>query len=942
MASPLCEQCSASGLPILPVRYTVVPKAVTPNLPGWAGGDRVKSVLLSDDQHYALRTLREGYVYLYYEKNQRGSRQWECYSVGQDGSLRLQPTPKMAQPQGAPTFACSRAGHTNANLQFIVIEKPEKCGATWIAFSAHKWSDETLAEYTDNTKLRNARMQTVHPAQMASGAKHTHGALADQAAIEGVLEYAPAFNEHLLPHDALVKTFSKEDGSYAGARLTDCSTLTPWALRKGQAQAIAERMKVRAKVNAHQENKAHVLALWDAIGIAHELNGYRNDAAGWTDLYGSERELQITAANAIDGLKQALDKKITEGWDQVASNTSGMPDFEEDGRRMQAATRYAKGDPAALGRPLYELDERFKAGQIDMAAYKAQRSQVIAANSSNPAAMEAEYAKIDQHRSELASARAKNLASNKQGEMARTWSKYQDRIDPNSINTFKGHWSELQTQANKVIDQRTLALVNWLEASLFIDTLEDFHHTNAEDGVLFQDAIGEAIFGMSASAAGARKVEAWVKEAKATVKSNLVWRVIALNSERGAAELDSALQEAQQHKGQQTLASQVAWAGYTAKSLKAFADTYKKAQGVLDGNARAATPAGTAVFGARLKAVNMRGVDKVAITVGEAAFRHFRIDKLGDYASEKIIQHIFSIRAFVKPADSANLILAQAKVEGALRQQTLQRLRTARAFMAAGTPEIKTAQAESLRAAWGKFRVDDPRAMGAIRDARLAVVVGLIEGMNFAKLLADCKAKGDMKSYFSLLASGMSITSALFDVASVPAKVLFGDASAWTYQRLKLFGGVLSGGSAFIGAVFDAADAVKNSRNGYGFLAVLFGSKALLGGASGVLTLAVTFTYSAPLISRITGRAALGTAVELVGERAAAIIGFRILGMAAGGWITVGLFGLQIVIWQITPDALEVWVDHCAFGKKRQDGGYKTSNEQQKKLNEALVSIGLQ
>ena len=42
-----------------------------------------------------------------------------------------------------------------------------------------------------------------------------------------------------------------------------------------------------------------MLALWDAIGITHELNGYRNDAAGWLKKYGDERELQIGAFSAI-------------------------------------------------------------------------------------------------------------------------------------------------------------------------------------------------------------------------------------------------------------------------------------------------------------------------------------------------------------------------------------------------------------------------------------------------------------------------------------------------------------------------------------------------------------------------------------------------------------------------------------------------------------------
>src|SRR3954468_11137122 len=79
-----------------------------------------------------------------------------------------------------------------------------------------------------------------------------------------------------------------------------------------------------------------------------------------------------------------------------------------------------------------------------------------------------------------------------------------------------------------------------------------------------------------------------------------------------------------------------------------------------------------------------------------------------------------------------------------------------------------------------------------------------------------------------------------------------------------------------------------------------------------------------------------GAAIEAVGARAAAIIGLRILGMAAGGWITVGMLGVQVVIWWISPNAIEDWIDHSAFGKKRSTGGYKTAKEQDEKMKKAL------
>ncbi len=171
--SDLCEQCKSIGLPLLLTRYAVVPATVKQNLPGWVSGARVTDVALGGDYKYALRTLRAGYVYLFYGKGPRGSNYWECYSVGADGSMILQPSTAMAQPQPTPVLLCTRNGHTNQNVYFIVIKEPHKCGPVWIAFSEHKWSEETLARYAADKAQRDKRMQTIQPPVMAGGAKHT-------------------------------------------------------------------------------------------------------------------------------------------------------------------------------------------------------------------------------------------------------------------------------------------------------------------------------------------------------------------------------------------------------------------------------------------------------------------------------------------------------------------------------------------------------------------------------------------------------------------------------------------------------------------------------------------------------------------------------------------------------------------------------------------------
>lgn len=952
MATQLCDDCKASGLPILPVRYVPVPNSVTQALPGWASGARVSDIPLGSEFHYALRTLRAGYVYLFYSKNQRGSNQWECYMVTEDGLLIKQPDPMMAAPLPQPSSTCTRQGHSNVRLHHLVIEKPEKCGATWIAFSGHKWSKETIKEYTDDQKLRDARMQMLQPAAMAKGSKHPHGTPVTQAALEEVIEYAASFSTSALPHQATVSPFSEEDGSYKADRIGRVSTMFPWHQRQGQSADTVKFMKERAKRGDGSSNTPHVLALWDAVGTARELNGFRNDAAGWLKLYGDERALQLEAANKLEGLRTALTDlagdQQKQAQDQQRNNAGNWYDPKEAAEQRARAQRLPEPQ-RSRDLEVCDIIDDWGRRRVPMLGYQV---RLRTANQLAEPKRSQEMAQVKADVERFLSSRARNADKNIQHARAEAWPKYQDRLDDQALNKFNKNWSRLQIQADTVIDQRTQALIKWLEAPLLIDTLEDFNQLNIHDGVLFEDLIGAMTFGIGASPSGAKKIDAWVKQADAAVKTNLPWRALALNQKAGIAALNAALKEAEKHRGEQTLSSVLTWTGYTAKVLKGLADTYKKAQGVYDANVKAASEAGSVVFGARINPINTRGADAFVISFGDKIFKHFAIDKLGDYASEKIIQHIFSIRAFVDPLDSERLVQAQAVAEKLSREQTLRRLQATKAFMQLDTPEIRTSQTEALKEAWTKFKASGDSKVGqALKDSRLALVVALIEGVNFSKLIADCKRKGDAKSYFSVLASGMTITSALFDVAATVVKNLPAKASealpalgaeSWTYQALKGWGGALSGGASFIGGWFDWVDAGKNNSKGYEGLWALYLVKGALSFVGGGLTLAVTFTYAAPLVARLTGRAVVGATIEGVGKRAAAVIGFRILGMAAGGWITVGALGVQVIIWIVTPNALQDWVDHCAFGRERKSGGYGTAREQEEKLGQALVEMGLQ
>lgn len=949
---PNCPNCNKSGLAILPVRYAVVPSAIACSVPAHMG-NKVTNIPLAHHK-YALRTLRQGFIYILHEKHPRGSQiKWEVYSVSIRGTLWKQPSPGAIVPMSEDP-ACSRTGH-NIPASVIAIDSPEKCGKIWMAFSEHEWSEETFKQYESDAKMRDRRMQTFLPATWISAGGYRHGLPATKENVEQVIEYQDDFAPSSLVGGE-VGRLSKPDGTFNLEQLKKETTRHPMAMRKGQSESLVAAMN---KVGERPGKKTHtpiILALWDAVGMTHELNGFRNDAAGRIEQYNEERALELSALASIEGMKLALEEKA----DSTARERANAGVFDwspaDTETRLANVAKYRPGDAKfsarqadlcarwerdslekvpsniAFERDLYtrlpEHEWQKKMAWIDQAAKRATSER-------NPFSGKSPVELRQEHADELA-----------KEAVADVWPKYEKLLRKDASGKFvhqlfKEKHQHFVSWADKLVDERTDDLIKWLESKALLDALTEFHPNNIRDGVAFDDKVGTAVFGMNSSIRGKAKIDAWIKEMKAT-EANLVWRAIALNSEQAMQDLNEALADAERHKNDRTLASALNWLNYGNKFLKAFADTYKKALSVENANTKARSTSGSSAFGVKLKGINTHGYDAMMMTAGDRAFGHVRITALTDHASEKIIQHIFCIRSFVSPLDSLRMISVQAKNEELARKQRLQRLRTAKGLASGWSPAIRTAQTELLTQEWEKFKADGTdTASRALKDSRVAVLVMLIEGSNFAKLIADCQMKGDAKSWWLLLASGTTITGALFDIASIPAKNIFG-ADSWSHQRIKGMGGILSASATAIMAVVDANEARKARAQGQHLVAGLYGLKSVVGAANAALTVATSFTYAAPAISRITGNAALGSAARVIGLRAAAIVGARILFMAAGAWLTIGLFGIQVFIWWFADDELQLWCSLSVFGNRSTaQKAFKTQAEQNEALHKALMDVGL-
>lgn len=937
---PDCVNCNKSGLAILPVRYAVVPKSFDSVLPA-PMGNKVSDVKLTQHK-YALRTLRAGFIYLFHEKHARGSQiTWEVYSVSEAGTVWKQLSPGAMKPVTKEP-ACSSTGH-NIPASVITIESPEKCKRVWIAFSEHEWSEDTFKAFAEDSKLRDRRMQTFLPATWVTVGGYRHGLPATKSNIEQVVEYKPGFREERL-NGAAVPAISEASGAHITAQLLMQTTSYKALARGGQSEPLAKLMQEIGKNSKGKDHPPMMMAVWDAVGIAHELNGFRNDTAGWVEKYNAERAQQVSAMMSIEGLKQALSER--------AANQ--VDDFQEGAMDRDAAMY---GDIAARRVNAAKLAEPQRTRELEVCDILTdwQKRRVPAhlfhmrltdTSRAQEPARGREIAKIKQEVEEFLVKRSNNAASNIETARNGSWGKYEEQLAkaPKSskklYQLFKENYDKFLAAIELLLNERTVDLVAWLESKYLIDAFTEFHANNVGDGFVFDDQVGRAMIGMNSSASGRSKIDVWVKELKAS-EHNLVWRAIAINQTDSMKEVDEFLALAKQHATQETPAGTVNWVSTFAKSLKALVDTHKKFASVNTSNTDAEK--GSKAFGIKIDSIKMRGTDALMMTVGDRIFGQFRVFGLADRASEKMIQHLFSVRALIAPLDSLNLIKVQAANDATVRKQTLQNIRDARRLLADGTPAVKTKEAETLRKGWEEFNKTSAKAPSATRDARLALLIMLIEGVNFSKLLSDCAKKNDAKSWWSLAASGMTITSAMFDMASVPAKALApGLGDSWSYQRLKLFGGVLSAGASAVTVVLDYHAVLDSIAQDDKAMTRLYALKMAMGAINVGVVAATTFTYSAPLITRLTGNIGLGVGARVVGNRAIAIVAMRILFMSAGAWLTVLTFGVQILIWVFNRDDLQKWLSLCVFGVSNSaDDAYKSSSEQISALGKVLVNMGM-
>jgi hypothetical protein len=349
--NPPCDFCERVGLPILPLRYAVVPsylQSAVASPVGWAQlGKHLGPADQSMQAHrHVLRTLRKGYVMVYF-----GSGLWHAYVSGEDGLLR-----KLADIDD-PDFAndremsaqCKRAGH-NVPASFIhvpVLSQGRKRmlpPTVWLAFSDVLWTRATRKKYEgtggNSRANRDTRMQrfsvdslglqadTLADAfQLGHDETDCHKRLnrlvweyADDAAQGEARTHYDAID----PYDAKKRNRMKWESAHQSR------------MRCGEASILGARMlKLRTPSNG-QQLMASAVVLRDPLGVVQEVNATRLQQVESRQRYLANERIArpLLISQSIVGLKQFIGDQVKAA---VQEEEKGQPD-------VQTETVYAPDD----------------------------------------------------------------------------------------------------------------------------------------------------------------------------------------------------------------------------------------------------------------------------------------------------------------------------------------------------------------------------------------------------------------------------------------------------------------------------------------------------------------------------------------------------------------------------------------------------------------------
>lgn len=377
--SPVVD-CKRS-ITLMPLRYGIIASPdpqdaalLAPELPANLGSAIRKTPLAH--ARYAVRCLRQGYVYVFVK---RRARHYDCeatYRVHHNGLL--QPVFPDEPDQPLP-------GIHNLGRWTLTVRDPEDIEEARLLFTHDPLSPAMLGRYRDLSAYRD-QLQRFDLRVLSHNCSFAEDVLAPQALDSTVAEYLAG--QHPKAREAL------ERQAFPPFR----DPHEPGEAARDMRGVLAECRRVLLA------EQGCALVLNDAVGIVQELNAWRNDAIevnrSWLqtpDRDGITNERRYAVAQALDNIKQAMQQGYI---DQAVDDAAG---------RLELVRAAVKRNQADYGISFVDLDEqaqrhdpqqvREHAAQQSLSVFD--RYQALLDWDGAKAKVQAEFARRDQQAQDL-------------------------------------------------------------------------------------------------------------------------------------------------------------------------------------------------------------------------------------------------------------------------------------------------------------------------------------------------------------------------------------------------------------------------------------------------------------------------------------------------------------------------------------------------------------
>ncbi|WP_147362210.1 T6SS effector BTH_I2691 family protein [Enterobacter cloacae] len=904
--------CTTKGLTVLPVRYAVVPENIHTALPGWANDPCITGIALGNNEKYTLRALRQGYLYVFYEKGKQGTNYWQCYSVAPDGSLWLQQV--ASNPAPVDKALCETGEHIAQNVEFMSIESPDKCGNVWFAFSQYPWEQETLDRYRSDTKARSERMQKVMPS--VSGSQRTKtGTDVTATSLNQVLDYQVPSVSGLLPgpDDAKVVNVSQVTSLWdptvdAPWRVSHDvvkmqSSLYPWAKKRSGRVAAT----VTAMQNRSEGMTPLLLPLWDPVGIVHELNGWSQDVLGRQAQFLQERELEFATKTNLDAVRTLLESNAESLEDAMRRRRTDGPMLTDEylDSRLQALENRYQGKPDVLAQ--IRADDRLVRNWHAQNVTASYPESVLM---SPPEPLAAHQRRVAAIQAQVDEELALNLPEPSQdfsGVRARSWAPYQKKLNTTRQANFDTCYTSLVDAVNAVFRKRIVSVVNWLSAPVLLATLDDFHCEAQRAGLFYQSAVGMAMHGINSCPAGAAKIDGWWNEYSTKNRGNLLWRHVAANNPQLISELEPYLATVKRKKDEDvtplTATAMTAALMQQVSNMKKLEGYYQKSMN-------------TVVKGLRENAskleVQLFNTDAFIVTVGDRVSRILRVDKAGEKLATTAFRLIFMVRAGIPSEKVHSVVNAYLKDAPELRQTVLAGIRSSGRFMANQNEVTAIKQTMSSRL---EEHFATEKGKGEYRLAGINSLLLVLNAMDFIYLCGQVRE--EKKPLSSLMASGLAMVSQGTSVI-LPAIEKGLEARELTVAWVKGAGAAASGVASLVSVYTDWLSMKAEFQNNRLFLMVVMGGKTFVDVLTVTKSVDLLLEAMSPVVKNMGKKklaAKMASGAEYISEKLIErYFGVRILAILMTWEAMVAITLLQVVVTWISDDELQVWCKKCVFG----------------------------